>query len=260
MREYDRFSHIEDNSHLALLFNEIFSKLDVVRLVSAPATFELLESKKQDFRLFHETCLWEMYLHGVIEKLNHWIETLDEYESEFNSSWEYYASSKRIEAIKDYGGDEGEYDDNGYIRTQGLTHDDLRYYTVTHDLVQDDWRDIVQETTPEQLGCLTAALERQAKVSFAEIFKKVFKQDLPAYKQDKDGNMVKMSFSDHAMQKASDEALADSLSSVVLCVCRSIQLLVKRMRELDPFNDNRDELMAIRNDVSALLNLNFTVH
>lgn len=260
MRGYDRFSRIEDSSHLALLFNEVLSKLDIVRLVSAPSTFERLESLEQDFRLFHETCLWEMYLHGVIEKLNHWIEILDEYESEFNSSWEYYASSKRIEAIKDCGGDESDYDSDGNIRTQGLSHEDLKCYTIVYNLVSDDWRDIVLETTPEQLDYLTLALERQAKTSLAEIFKKVFKQDLSMYKQDKDGNMVKMNFSDHVMQKASDELLADDLSSIVLFVCRGIQLLIKRIRELDAFSDNKDELRTIRNDAYALLNLNFIVH
>lgn len=259
MRAYDRFSRIEDSSNLAILFNEIFSKLDIVRLVSAPATFELLESKEQDLGLFHETCLWEMYLHGVIKKLHQWMEILEEYENEFNSSWEYYASSKRIEAIKDYGGDESDYDSEGNIRAQGLTYEDLKCYTVVCDLVSDDWRDIVLETIPEQLGVLTLALKKQAKTSFAEVFKKVINRDLPMYKQDENGNMVKMNFSDHAMQKASDELLADDLASVVLLACRSIQLLVKRIRELDAFSDNKDELLSIRKDAEAMLNLKFLV-
>ena len=127
------------------------------------------------------------------------------------------------------------------------------------DLVSDDWRDIVLETIPEQLGVLTLALKKQAKTSFAEVFKKVINRDLPMYKQDKNGNMVKMNFSDHAMQKASDELLADDLASVVLLACRSIQLLVKRIRELDAFSDNKDELLSIRKDAEAMLNLKFLV-
>lgn len=260
MRNYDIFSYIEDNSSLALLFNEILSKLNIVRLVSAPATFELLESQEQDLRLFHETCLWEMYMHGVVSKLNEWIEVLEEYESEFGANWEYYASSKRLESIKSYGGEESDYDGDGNIRTQNLTHEDLEHYTVVNDLVQDDRRDIVQETTPEQLSFLILVIERRAKTSFAEIFRKAFNQDLPTYKQDKDGNMVRMTFADHAMQKASDELQADDLSSAVLFVCRSIRLLVEKTRKLDPFSDNKDVLQAMRNDMLALLDLGFTAH
>lgn len=61
------------------------------------------------------------------------------------------------------------------------------------------------------------------------------------------------------MQKASDELLADDLASVVLLACRSIQLLVKRIRELDAFSDNKDELLSIRKDAEAMLNLKFLV-
>lgn len=260
MRCYDRFSYIEDNSHLALLFNEILSKLNIVRLISAPATFELLESKKQDLGLFHETCLWEMYLHGVIEKLNHWIEILNEYESEFGSSWKYYASAKRIESIKEYGGEESDYDSEGNVRTENLTSKDLECYAVTRDLVQDDWQDIVQETTLDHLGGLVNALQAHAKLSVRDIFKKLYNHDIPMYKQDENGNMVKMTFADETLMKTSDELRAEDYSSIVLCVCYNIQQIVGRIKALDPFNDNKKELVSIRKHSEAMLNLKFLVH
>lgn len=260
MKEYSLFSHIEDNSNLAHLFNTVLNKLDIFRIISAPITFEKKGKTERNFELFYDTCLWEMYFHEVVNKLKHWIEVLDEYEAEFGSNWEYYASAKRLESIKKYGGEAEDFDNDGNIRTQGLTHEDLKHDTVVSDLIQDNWMDIVQETLPEHLEGLIIAIKAKAKISFAEVFKNATNRDLPIYKQDKDGNMVKMNFSDHAMQKASDEVLADDLSSVVLFVCRSIQLLVKRMRELDQFSDNKNELRAIRNDVSALLGLNFTIH
>lgn len=260
MKEYSLFSHIKDDSNLARLFNTVLDKLNIFRIASAPVTFEKKGKSEKDFELFYDTCLWEMYLHKVVSKLNYWISILDKYESEFDSSWEYYASAERIESIKEYGGEAEDYDDKGNIRVQNLTRGDLRFYTVVNDLVQDDWMDIVQETTPEHLEGMVFGLKANAKISFTEIFKKATNQELPMYKQDKDGNMVKMDFSDHAMQKASDEVLADDLSSIVLFVCHGIQLLVKRMRELDPFSDNKNELLSIRRDVASLLNLNFLVH
>lgn len=258
---YGMFTPIEDNSPLAGLLNRILGELDTIKMISAPSTFERMEKMKEvNFKLFHETCLWEMYLHGVIEKLNHWIEILEEYENEFNSSWKYYASAKRIEYIKEYGGEESDYDSEGNVRIENLTAEDLECDTVIRSLVQDDWQDIVQETTLDHLGGLVNALQAQAKLSVRDIFKKLYNQDIPMYKQDKNGDMVKMNFADEALMKASDELRAEDYSSIVLCVCFNIQLIIGRIKALNPFSDNKDELVSIRKDAEAMLNLKFLVH
>lgn len=83
MKEYSLFSHIEDNSNLAHLFNTVLNKLDIFRIISAPITFEKKGKTERNFELFYDTCLWEMYFHEVVNKLKHWIEVLDEYEAEF---------------------------------------------------------------------------------------------------------------------------------------------------------------------------------
>ncbi len=257
---YDMFTPIEDNSPLAGLLNRILGELDTIRLISAPSTFEMMEKKEEvNFKLFHETCLWEMYLHGVIEKLNHWIEILEEYENEFDSSWKYYASAKRIESIKKYGGEESDYDSEGNVRIENLTAKDLEHDTVIRSLVQDDWQDIVQETTLDHLGGLVNALQAHAKLSVRDVFKKLYNQDIPMYKQDKNGDMVKMNFADEILMKTSDELRAEDYSSIVLCVCFNIQLMIGRIKALDSFSDNKDELLSIRKDAEAMLNLKFLV-
>lgn len=122
---YDLFSRIKDGSRLADLFNQVMHKLDIVRIVSAPSTFEMVNKDEQCVELFYESCLWELYFHGVVDKLNRWVKVLNEYESEFGSNWKYYASSKRLESIKEYGGDDKDYDTEGNIRTLNLSNEDL---------------------------------------------------------------------------------------------------------------------------------------
>lgn len=254
---YELFSRIKDDSRLADLFNQVLHKLDIVRMMSAPSTFEKKEEDEYVAKMFYESCLWELYLHGVIDKLNRWVKVLSEYESEFGSNWKYYASSKRLESIKEYGGDDKDYDTEGNIRTMNLSDKDLECYTVIRDLVQDDWRDIVQETKAEHLSGLCASLQTQAKISITDVLKNISGQEIPMYKEDKDGNMIKMTFADRALSKASDESRADDLSTMVLFVCHSIQLIIEKIRALDNFKDNKAELISIHKDIECLLNTNF---
>lgn len=250
---------IDDNSNLAFSFNAILRKLDVVRIISSPATFEKI-TKCADQRcidLFYESCLWEMYLHGVISKLHDWQNTIDEYLKEFEGSWKYYASAKRLESINKYGGEDGDYDNEGNVRTLSLSKEDLECYTVLSDLVRDDWRDIVQETKPEDLSGLCASLQTQAKISIADFFKNEIGIEIPMYKQNEEGNMVKVSFADKVLLKAYNENIADDLSSLILFVCGSIQSIIEELKSLDKFKDNNGRLMSIYRDIGCLLSMDF---
>lgn len=254
---YELFSRIEDGSKLAGLFNQVLHKLDVLRMMSAPATFEMEGKDEHCVALFYESCLWEMYLHGIIEKLNRWKNILDEYESEFGSNWKYYASSKRLDSIKEYGGEDEDYDSEGNIRTMNLSDKDLECYTVIRNLVQDDWRDIVQETKPEHLSGLCSALQTKAQISITDIFKQALGKEISTYKQDENGNMIPITFADKALSKASDEVQADNLSAMVLYICHCIQFLIDKIRGLDEFADNEQELHSIYRDAECLLEMRF---
>nr|DAU03325.1 MAG TPA: hypothetical protein [Caudoviricetes sp.] len=254
---YDLFSHIEDNSNLANLFNKVLHELETVRIMSAPSTFEIEKKGENCAYLFYESCLWEMYMHGVIDKLNRWKDILNEYESEFGSSWQYYASAKRLESIKEYGGKGEDYDSEGNIRTVNLSDEDLKYYTVIRDLVQDDWRDIVQETKPEHLDGLCSALQTNARISVTDIFKQAFGTEIPTYKEDESGNMIPMTFSDKTLSKAADEVQAENLSTMMLYVCHCLQFIIGKIRALDRYKNNKDELLSIHKDVECLLNTDF---
>lgn len=256
MRIYDLFQRIKDNSRMAKAFNIIFDKLDAVRICSAPSIFEQVKNGEQ-VAMFFETCLWERYLHSVVSKLNRWGEDLDEYFNEFEGCWKYYAASRRIESLQEGFGDDKDYNEDGSIKKDNLTDEDLMPYSIIGDLVFDDWRDIVQNTTLEQLYGLCGALQLKAKVSLTDVIKAHFGTEIQSYNQDENGNMVPMSFADKALSKVQGEVDAEGYSAIVILVCDCVQEILSQLKSLDKAQDNKDALQSIRRDIGLLLDLRF---
>ena len=256
MRIYDLFQRINDNSRIAKAFNDIFDKLDAIRICSAPSIFEQAKNGEQ-VSVFFETCLWETYLHSVVSKLNRWGEDLDEYFNEFEGSWKYYAASRRIESLQEGFGDDKDYNEDGSIKKDNLTDEDLTPYSIIGDLVFDDWRDIVQDTTREQLYGLCGALQLKFKVSLTDVIKSHFGTEIQLYKQDENGNMVPMSFADKVLSKVQGEVDAEGYSAIVIVVCDCMQEILSQLKSFNRAQDNKDALQSIRRDIGLLLELRF---
>lgn len=253
---YKSFTYIEDDSRLAKAFNEVLRKLNLVRITSAPRTFEKSneEDQRQTASIFYETCLWELYMHGVVGKLKEWRKIIRKYLAEFRGSWKYYALPTRTSNIREYGGEEKDYNEDGSIRTD-VTDEELGYYDIIGDLVDDDSVDIVQETKPEDFTSLCNALEAGANISITDIIKNVSGVDIPLYKKDEQGEMVQMSFAERVLLKANEQCEAEDLACFVLTICQAIQLLLQKIRSLDKFKDNKEELEAILKAVEYLLDM-----
>lgn len=256
MRMYDLFQRIEDDSRMAKTFNIMFGKLDIIRSCSAPLIFEQTKNGEQ-IEMFFETCLWEKYLHEVVSKLNYWEKVLDKYFCDFEGSWKYYAASHRLESLQEGCGNDDDYNEDGSIRKDNLTDKDLIPYSVIGDLIFDDWCDIVQDTTNENLYGLCAALQARSKVSITDVVKECFGQEIQTYKQDVNGNMVPMSFVDKILSQVSGEVDAEVYSTIVISVCDSVQEILSQLKSLDRTQDNKEVLQSIRKDIGLLLDLRF---
>lgn len=252
---YDMFARIHDNSPLAEVFNTVFTKLNTVRMIAAPRKFEGLyeESQCRFVYIFYESCLWELYLHGVIARLNEWQKALNEYFSDFEGNWKYYAAAKRIDCINMHGGEEQDYNEDGSVRTAGITDEELECYTILHDLVNDDRTDIVQETKPDELQNLGSVLETSADISITDIIKDTCGVNIPMYRKDEHGNMVQLSFAERVLLKTEGQLQAGDLSLFVVAICQTIQSLLKKIRGLNKFKDNQVELKSILKVVEHLL-------
>lgn len=109
---YEFFETIDHDSSSAFFLNKVFKSMHLARLVSAPKVFGGSDPsvkkkkdrlKEQEYRMFYQTCLFELYAHSLIRKIEDWQKILDEYLNDYSGSWEYYARSKRLESIKEYG-------------------------------------------------------------------------------------------------------------------------------------------------------------
>ena len=226
-------------------------------MLFAPKTFEDTKEENRDFaERFYQSCLWELWFYRSLSRLHEWDDTLNKYFSEYEGKWKFYACSKRIESINEYGGEESDYNEDGSIRTLNLTEDDLRHHTALGEMVQDDWRDIVQETTCADLQYMISCLKTHASFSLSDAFKECFGKEIATYKQDENGNMVPMSFADKAMDKAVEQYTADGMAIGITLVCEFIQRIIRDIRAMDKFSDNRDKLIQIHKDVRNILDFN----
>ena len=138
-----------------------------------------------------------------------------------------------------------------------LSDKDLEHYTIIGDLIQNDWRDIVQETKPEHLDGLLAALQTQGEISITDIVTKITGQEIPVYREDEKGGMVEMSFADKVLLRISNKSSAEELAIVILFACTSIQSIIEELKSLDKFKDNNGRLMSIYRDIRCLLSMDF---
>ena len=85
-------------------------------IFSAPRTFT-----QHDGNYIYCSCLlFEDYASSFVAKLRQIINTISIYDTEFGFRWKYYASSKRINLIKEYGGDDEDYNKDGSVITLGI--------------------------------------------------------------------------------------------------------------------------------------------
>lgn len=254
---YDIMCRVEEDCILAVYFNKVINELDTVKILFAPKTFEDTKKENRDFAdRFYQSCLWELWFHHSLSRLHKWDNTLNEYFSEYEGKWKFYACSKRLESINEYGGEESDYNEDGSIRTLNLTEDDLIHHTVLGEMVQDDWRDIVQETTCADLQYMITCLKAHASFSLPDAFKEFFGKEITTYKQDENGNMAPMSFADKAMDKAVEQYTADGMAASITLVCEFIQRIIRDIRAMDKFSDNTNKLIQIHKDVRNILDFN----
>lgn len=108
MRKYAFHSKIEHHSKLSILFNKALEELLSFRIVCKPMVYNNQEDEKDFYstecHMFYQLCLFENYLHSIINNLDEWLIKVNKYNTDYNGSWKYYAASERLELIDKYGG------------------------------------------------------------------------------------------------------------------------------------------------------------
>ena len=255
---YESNRPIEDESKLASVFNLILRKSNLQRLISTPRYFEDMKSDylAESLYMFCLSILHEQWLHGVIHKLREWQSTINDYLFEYDGNWRYYACSKRLEMIREFGAEDSDFDDKGELITDNPSNEMLRWHTVAKGLITEG-RDIVQDTKPHDLCGLATFLELRAQTNLTDFFKTTGHPEIHLYRQEEGENgemeMVQMSDEDIVLQKALDSVEGNDLFLVVQKVCKAMNVLCDVIGGLNPFSDNKDILCEIGKDIQCLL-------
>lgn len=254
--------HIEGEQPLAIVFNKVISKITTLRIMTRPRIFDDIKGENAAFKMmsYYQILLWEKWLHEVVQRLQEWTTTIDEYFDEFNGSWVYYALSKRLDFLNEFGGDDDDYNADGSIKTTDITHEQLRYHTIFSDLYH-DCVDIVQDTIPTDLYSLINAIETNSRVSIIDILQKVSGKEIMAYTMGDDGNLRPVTFTDRELHKVSEMVEAHDYGQVIYATALLMEQLTKGIETVAKsetvFSNNHDLLRAIQSDAEAILSLNF---
>ena len=252
---------INSEQPLAKAFNRIISDLELLRIMTNPRIFSDSTDKEAPFRMqnYYLTVLWERWLHGVFNRLVEWAETISAYFDEYNGSWEYYALSHRLKFIKAYGSDdEDDYNSDDSIKTTGISHEQLKYYTIFRDLYH-DCVDIVQDTKPDDLYPMISTLDAKSRFSVIDVLQKSTGQPVKPYILDKEGHLRPMTFAEQELVKVSAMVKAMDNGQLVYTIAQIMESLTSELETIamsnNAFSDNHDVLNAIINDATSMLNL-----
>lgn len=264
LNNYNRIHPIMDDSQLAGMFNNIIRKCNFVRICTTPRYFEdvMSEDGFQNAFAYSLTILIEKWMHCTVCRLRNWEKKLDLYLWEYAASWRFYACSRRLDFIREHGGDEEDYNEKGELITENLPDEKLEGFTILSALVMDS-RDIVQDTTPEQLKPLEEFMQADANTTPLDFFKGDSDVVVKAYKPvfDEDGDiegMVQVSDEEMELSKISKSVDSKDLFAMATEVCQRINSMMAFVNSLNCFKDNKDELVLLRTQVASLLNLDFS--
>ena len=245
-------------STLTRFIERIKKDTTIVRIMCEPRTFEDVRSEnfEEMSHSYFKTKLSMMWLDAVPERVDEWISILEDYFAEFGGKWRYYACSKRINFIKELGGDDEDYNEDGTIKTEGLTDEMIEFHTVVNQLYHKDSRDILQDMIPEDLSFISAGLLFDASFDMQDMVKAISGKTLPIYTIE-DGEIREIGFEEHELNKALDGANAQQRANVLHVLGFVIYDMINWAKDLTtrPFDDNRDELLGFLEQCQFIKNM-----
>lgn len=257
MVNYDFCKKIEDKSNLAALFNRVMEETLFLRITCAPKSFqEMKEHEEHIVPHFYEMCLCEMWMHRVIDMLREWDKLLEEYFTEFSGSWKFYALSRKIDSIKEYGSaDDEDYNEDGSVKNS-FPDEKLIPYSIIKELIPGDCKDIVIDSDANDLMVIPNSIMIASQIHVDEIIERVFGEGLTMYKTNEKGDMVPITTIEKSLGKINREANGEELALLMKGIILSLWatcLLVRKA--FNPTEDNVEQLEALHKYVKNMLNL-----
>ena len=254
-------SPVEVNCHLDKIINKALKSFTTAAIISTPRTFEDVRNTEM-FRNMSEqyfiVTLGVEYLKTLSERLVKWENDIDEYFSEFDGKWKFYAASKRLEFLKEYSGDDEDYDpETGEIRTEGLPDSAYEIFTILHEIYDNESRDIIQDFFPADIMNIISVVKADASIDLRKAFGVA---DLPTYTFDENGDFRRMTFAEQELSLVNKQVEAGDISSVLTLASGAVwhlcHIMMLRQKE-HLYEDNTDFLCDFRNKVEKVRQLDF---
>ena len=254
-------SPVEVNCHLDKIINKALKSFTTAAIISTPRTFEdvrNMELFKNMSEQYFIVTLGVEYLKTLSERLVKWENDIDEYFSEFDGKWKFYAASKRLEFLKEYSGDDEDYDpETGEIRTEGLPDSAYEIFTILHEIYDNESRDIIQDFFPADIMNIISVVKADASIDLRKAFGVA---DLPTYTFDENGDFRRMTFAEQELSLVNKQVEAGDISSVLTLASGAVWHLchIMMLRQKDHlYEDNTDFLCDFRNKVEKVRQLDF---
>ena len=232
---YRKFTMIEKECPLASFFNKTMRKLLFIRTFAAPSYLDAQISDEQ-IRIFYDFCLYETWMHAVVNRLFEWKDLIHTYFSEYDGRWEYFSASMRT-----------------------LNKDDeapLEDYSIVHYFLDEGARDIVVESLPHHINTLCGYLISFSRMDILQGLKKHFK-DIVSYRQSDDGTFQEMTREDYELFMVSNQVDADDDCKRLKAIAAGIKGIVEIIHFCKHDDDNTAILQMVNDAVSSLLSTDF---
>lgn len=246
---YSRFHQFDGDCALERFFNTLMGRMQTMRTISSPL---MIDTENHDDRIiadsvFADFCRFEIWMHSVVGRLYEWRNSIDEYFTEFEGSWKYYAASKRLEYLREF--------EMGHDTVKGgLSDEEYESFSIVSQILDDGWLDPAK--TSRLVSAICACLASCARVHMPSKIMEFFKDDVMICKLE-DGMLKEVTRDEMDLQMASEEVEADDDALRVLAVCGGVQAVLAIIGTLKYNEDNMEALNSARNVVQAILDMDF---
>lgn len=253
MKRYYEFPQkIEGSGFLVEFANIVLDKTTSIRIFTAPSTTASFKDiNAGSIESFYQCCMLETYLHSAIEHLRKWKSDAQKYNNEFEGSWKYYAIADRLRSIKEYGGEDDDYNEDGSIREK-VSDKELKYSSLL-----ESWRgynDIFLSSKAPDFTRVSSLIQVENKLSIVDFFRDQGKE-LTSYKKDVHGNMVAMDWADEQMSNARKEFVADGMVDFLTLFVKNCRIIIDQVEKLPYNKDHKDFFGSLPNKIDAIFEL-----
>lgn len=251
-RHYSIAERIEGNEPLVEFANSVLNKTITLRTITAPSsTARFKDINPYSIENFYHCCMLETYFNSAIEHLRKWKEEAIKYNTEFEGSWKYYAIADRLESIKQWGGEDDDYNPDGSIREK-VSDKQLKGCSLL-----ESWRgynDIFLSSKVTDFARVSTLIQVESKLSIVDFFRTQGKE-LTTYKQDAQGNMIPQDWADEQMSNAQKEFVADGMVDFLTLFVKNCRTIIDQVEKLPYNKDHKDFFASLPNRIDAILDL-----